>query len=153
MTKMEIYHYSSALRPFFKTLNEEWLNKFFVVEPYDATLLENCVSEIIEKGGRIFFGKLNGIVIATYALLPPNDGCVELGKMAVTASQQGNGYGQQLLQHAINTAVTQGYKAILLYSNKKLENSIYLYRKFGFKEVPNEDSPYARGNIKMLLKL
>jgi ribosomal protein S18 acetylase RimI-like enzyme len=49
--------------------------------------------------------------------------------------------------------LTQGYKAILLYSNKKLENSIYLYRKFGFKEVPNEDSPYARGNIKMLLKL
>ena len=76
MTKMEICNYSSALRPFFKTLNEEWLNKFFVVEPYDATLLENCVSEIIEKGGRIFFGKLNGIVIATYALLPPNDGCV-----------------------------------------------------------------------------
>ncbi len=150
---MKIYPYSPTLRTFFKTLNEEWLNKCFVVEPYDATLLENCASEIIEKGGRIFFGKLNGIVIATYALLPPNDGCVELGKMAVTASQQGNGYGQQLLQHAINTAVTQGYKAILLYSNKKLENSIYLYRKFGFKEVPNEDSPYARGNIKMLLKL
>ena len=135
MTKMEICDYSSALSPFFKTLNEEWLNKFFVVEPYDATLLENCASEILEKGGQIFFGKLNQTVIATYALLPPNDGCVELGKMAVTASQQGNGYGQQLIQHAINTAVALGYKAILLYSNKKLENSIYLYRKFGFKEI------------------
>jgi hypothetical protein len=51
---MEICDYSSALSPFFKTLNEEWLNKFFVVEPYDATLLENCASEIIEKGGAYF---------------------------------------------------------------------------------------------------
>jgi hypothetical protein len=54
VTKMEICDYSSALSPFFKTLNEEWLNKFFVVEPYDATLLENCASEIIEKGGAYF---------------------------------------------------------------------------------------------------
>lgn len=153
MTKMEICAYSPTLRPFFKTLNEEWLNKYFVVEPYDAFLLENCASEIIDKGGNIFFGKLNGVVIGTYAILAPVDGCVELGKMAITAAHQGKGYGQQLLQHAISTAVALGHKEMLLYSNRKLENSIYLYRKFGFKEVPNEDSPYERGDIKMLLKL
>lgn len=153
MTKLEICPYSTSLQPLFKTLNEEWLNKFFVVEAYDAALLENCESEIIAKGGSIFFGKLNGVVIGTYAILAPVDGCVELGKMAVTAAHQGKGYGQQLLQHAISTAVAQGHKEILLYSNRKLENSIYLYRKFGFKEVPNENSPYARGDIKMLLKL
>ena len=78
---MEICAYSPALRSFFKTLNEEWLNKYFVVEPYDAFLLENCSEEIIDKGGKIFFGKLNGAVIGTYAILAPVDGCVELGKM------------------------------------------------------------------------
>ena len=150
---MEICAYSPALRSFFKTLNEEWLNKYFVVEPYDAFLLENCSEEIIDKGGKIFFGKLNGVVIGTYAILAPVDGCVELGKMAITAAHQGKGYGQQLLQHAISTAVALGHKEMLLYSNRKLENSIYLYRKFGFNEVPNEDSPYERGDIKMLLKL
>ena len=124
-----------------------------MVEPYDAFLLENCESEIIDKGGNIFFGKRNGVVIGTYAILAPVNGCVELGKMAITAAHQGNGYGQQLLQHAISTAMALGHKEMLLYSNRKLENSIYLYRKFGFKEVPNEDSPYERGNIKMLLKL
>ena len=124
-----------------------------MVEPYDAFLLENCASEIIDKGGNIFFGKLNGVVIGTYAILAPVDGCVELGKMAITAAHQGRGYGQQLLQHAISTAVALGHKEMLLYSNRKLENSIYLYRKFGFNEVPNEDSPYERGDIKMLLKL
>ena len=150
---MEICAYSPTLRPFFKTLNEEWLNKYFVVEPYDAFLLENCSEEIIDKGGKIFFGKLNGAVIGTYAILAPVDGCVELGKMAITAAHQGKGYGQQLLQHAISTAIALGHKEMLLYSNRKLENSVYLYRKFGFNEVPNEDSPYERGDIKMLLKL
>ena len=153
MTKIEICAYSPDLRSFFKTLNEEWLNKYFVVEPYDAFLLENCESEIIDKGGNLFFGKRNGVVIGTYAILTPVNGCVEIGKMAITAAHQGNGYGQQLLQHAISTAMALGHKEMLLYSNRKLEISIYLYRKFGFKEVPNEDSPYERGDIKMLLKL
>jgi predicted GNAT family N-acyltransferase len=150
---MKICPYSPTLRPFFKKLNEEWLNKYFVVEPYDAALLENCEKEIIDKGGHIFFGELDGIVIGTYALLPPKNGYVEIGKMAITAEYQGNGYGQQLLKHAISKATTLGNKEMLLYSNRKLKNSIYIYRKFGFKEVPNSNSPYARGNIKMLLKL
>lgn len=124
-----------------------------MVEPYDAALLENCEKEIIDKGGQIFFGELDGIVIGTYALLPPKNGCVEIGKMAITPKHQGNGYGQQLLKHAISTATALGNKEMLLYSNRKLKNSIYIYRKFGFKEVPNSNSPYARGNIKMLLKL
>ena len=150
---MEICEYSSTLRSFFKTLNEEWLKKYFTVEPYDAVLLENCESEIINKGGNIFFGVLNKKVIATYALLPPLDGCVELGKMAVTEKYQGKGYGQQLLKHVFEIARLLGYKEILLYSNRILENSIYLYKKFGFKEIPNNDSPYKRGNIKMIVKL
>ena len=124
-----------------------------MVEPYDTTLLENCEKEIIDKGGHIFFGKLNRVVIGTYAILAPDNGCVELGKMAITAKHQGKGYGQQLLKHAISTAAALGHKEMLLYSNRKLKNSIYLYRKFGFKELPNKDSPYQRGNIKMLLKL
>lgn len=150
---MKICPYSPDLRLFFKTLNEEWLKKYFVVEPYDATLLENCEKEIIDKGGHIFFGELDGIVIGTYALLAPKNGCVEIGKMAITAEHQGNGYGQQLLKHAVSTAAALGYKEMLLYSNRKLKNSIYIYRKFGFKEIPNSNSPYERGNIKMLLKL
>ena len=150
---MKICEYSTTLSSSFKTLNEEWLKKYFVVEPYDTVLLENCESEIINKGGHIFFGILDNKVIATYALLPPIKGRVELGKMAVTEKFQGKGYGQQLLKHVFATTRLLGYKEILLYSNRILENSIYLYKKFGFKEIQNIDSPYKRGNIKMIVKL
>jgi hypothetical protein len=43
---------------------------------------------------------------------------------------------------------------LILYSSTILENSIHLYRKYGFIEVPiDSDIKYARGNIKMSLNL
>ena len=43
---------------------------------------------------------------------------------------------------------------LMLYSNTKLENAIYIYRKYGFLEIPVEaNSPYKRSNIKMILTL
>ena len=77
---MKIIEYSRVHRLSFKKLNEEWLEKYFNVEPYDSTLLENCESEIINKGGYIFFGIIDNEVMGTYALLPPVNGRTELGK-------------------------------------------------------------------------
>ncbi len=38
--------------------------------------------------------------------------------------------------------------------NTKLENAIYIYKKYGFIEVDLEkDNPYMRSNIKMILEL
>ena len=79
---------------------------------------------------------------------------LELTKMAVLPEERGQKIGQQLLQHCIDFGKQQNLKALLLYSNTKLENAIYLYRKYGFKELDLEkDSPYVRSDIKMLLQL
>ena len=134
-------------------MNEEWLEKYFNVEPYDSTLLENCESEIINKGGHFFLGIIDNEVIGTYALLPTEDGRTELGKMAVTGSYQEKGYGQQLLKHALSTAKSLRIKEIFLFSNRILKNSIYIYKQFGFTDFENVDCPYKRENIKMLVKL
>ena len=58
------------------------------------------------------------------------------------------------MQHCIDFAKTQEFKGLMLYSNTKLENAIYIYRKYGFVEIPVEaNSPYNRSDIKMELKL
>ena len=41
----------------FKRLNIEWLQQYFIVEPYDEYQLSNPSQEIIEKGGYIFLTK------------------------------------------------------------------------------------------------
>ncbi|MBG6133029.1 GNAT superfamily N-acetyltransferase [Aquimarina sp. EL_43] len=138
----------------FAALNIEWLEKYFVVEPHDVALLEQCEDTIINQGGFIFFAKSNNIIAGTFSLIKIEEGIYELGKMAVSPKFQGQKIGQQLLEFCIEFSATQGWKKLLLYSNKILENAIYIYGKYGFKEIPMEDHPpYQRSNIKMELIL
>ena len=54
------------------------------------------------------------------------------------------------MQHCIDFATQEQFKGLMLYSNTKLKNAIYIYRKYGFVEIPvEENGPYKRGNIKM----
>jgi GNAT superfamily N-acetyltransferase len=137
----------------FYALNKEWLETFFYVEPYDEEVLSNPGKYIINKGGHIFFAKLNDTIVGTVALMPiGNEGLFELTKMAVSPKHRGHKIGQQLMQYSIDFSKSIGLPKLILYSNKKLENAIYIYRKYGFIEIPVEvNCPYIRCNIKMEL--
>ncbi|MEW7288940.1 GNAT family N-acetyltransferase [Aquimarina sp. 2304DJ70-9] len=138
----------------FARLNVEWLEKYFVVEPLDKELLEQCEETIINKGGYIFFAKVGDEIAGTFSLIQIEDAVYELGKMAVSPRFQGQKIGQQLLKFCIDFAKKQGWKKVILYSNRILENAIYIYSKLGFVEIPIEENPlYKRSNIKMELVL
>ncbi|APY00407.1 GNAT family N-acetyltransferase [Lacinutrix venerupis] len=135
----------------FYNLNIEWLKKYFYVEPFDEEVLSNPLEYIINKGGYIFCAEVNNIIVGTYALMPlPKQNAFELTKMAVSPNFRGQKIGQKLLQHCIKFAKANNFNRLLLYSSRKLENAIYLYRKFGFKEIEVENNcPYKRCDIKM----
>jgi GNAT superfamily N-acetyltransferase len=74
--------------------------------------------------------------------------------MAITPKERGKGYGNKIVQFVIRFAEQHHWDKLILYSSTILENSIHLYRKYGFIEVPiDPDIKYARGNIKMELDL
>lgn len=147
---LEIVSFDPKYAEDFARLNIEWLEKYFVVEPHDAALLEKCEETIINRGGHIFFTLDGETIMGTVALIPMADDVYELGKMAVSEAYQGRKVGQLLLQHCIDFGKEQGWKKLVLYSNTILENAIHIYRKYGFVEVPLEpNSPYLRSNIKM----
>ena len=78
----------------------------------------------------------------------------ELTKMAVKREYRNKGIGKKLLEKCLYFSKQKGCKSLILYSNKKLKNAIYLYDQFGFVEVDMEqNSPYLRANIKMEKKL
>ena len=151
--QIDIISYQPEYAPSFYELNIEWLKTFFYVEPYDEEVLSNPKKYIIDKGGHIFFAKLDNQIIGTVALMPTKvNSIVELTKMAVSPSHRGLNIGQQLMQHCISYSKENGLNSIILYSNRKLENAIYIYRKYSFIEIPVEDHcPYERCNIKMQL--
>lgn len=138
----------------FRELNLQWLEEYFYVEQHDRDLLDRCQETILDPGGLIFFYEQDNKIVGTFALIPLENGVYELGKMAVEKGYRGQGIGQRLLRFCIDLAKENEWHELLLYSNRKLHNSLHIYRKFGFTEVPLEKAnPYARGDIKMSLKL
>ncbi|WP_299335319.1 GNAT family N-acetyltransferase [uncultured Psychroserpens sp.] len=155
MKTIEIIPFDNRYAKDFYNLNIEWLRTYFYVEPFDEEVLSKPETYIINKGGHIFFVREDDLILGTVALMPTEDPHVfELTKMAVLPNQRGKKIGQQLLQYCIDFAKNNAYKALMLYSARKLENAIYIYRKYGFIELELEaNSPYERSDIKMELKL
>jgi N-acetylglutamate synthase-like GNAT family acetyltransferase len=149
----EIISYLPRYAEDFKTLNTAWLEKFFVVEPYDAEVLSKPEKYILDKGGNIYFVIENGKAIGTVALMYNEYNELEFTKMAVADGEKGKGFGNLLLQHCIDEAKKMNCENLYLYSNTQLEPAINLYKKFGFLEIPVEKSEYARCNIKMVKHL
>ncbi len=151
MSDFQIIPFENKLVHHFINLNLEWLESCFKVEPYDLKILNECKKTIIDKGGYIFFGKKKNKIIGTFAFIK-NKNSYELSKMAIKKEERGKGYGSKMLEFAILFGKNNNWNKIYLYSNTKLKNSIYLYKKYGFKKTEIVNSPYLRGNIRMAFK-
>jgi N-acetylglutamate synthase-like GNAT family acetyltransferase len=78
----------------------------------------------------------------------------ELTKMGVKKASRNKGVGKLLLKKCIEQASENKLKKVIIYSNRKLENAIYLYKLFGFTEVELEkESNYQRADIKLEFSL
>ena len=151
---LKIIPFESRFASHFKNLNIAWLEKYFYVEPKDVALLDHCESTILQKGGYIFFAEHGTKIVGCFSLMKIDDQTFELGKMAVDENYQGLKIGQELLHFAIAFAKKNQWKSLILYSSKKLDTALYIYRKCGFKEIVLEkENPYARSDIKMQLEL
>ena len=98
----------------------------------------------------------NGYPVGVCALCAMPDGSTydfELAKLAVNDFIKRKGIGRRLCEAVINKARELGGKVLFLESNTRLKPAIALYRKLGFKELPEYHPAYARGDIQMELSL
>jgi putative acetyltransferase len=140
----------------FKALNEEWITRYFTLEPMDRENLSDPQGRILDKGGQIFMACFGEQPVGCVALIPMHDGVYELSKMAVAPEMRGLGIGRRLLEHAIAEARQMGAKSLFLGSNSRLESAVHLYESVGFRHVPAEkipEMPYVRANVFMELLL
>ncbi|MBP4142737.1 GNAT family N-acetyltransferase [Flavobacterium sp. P4023] len=146
---LEIIPFTIEEKDAIKTLNLEWLNKYFKVEPNDEIVLSNPKAEIIDKGGFIFYAKYKNQIIGTVSLLKVTNDCFELSKMAITEKIQGLGIGKKLIEYCLTYAKENNISKLILYSNRRLIPAIHLYKKYGFEEIELEHGIYERADIKM----
>jgi len=145
-----IIEFRNDLVDHFKNLNIAWLQKYFYVEPIDQVMLSDPKQYIIGKGGYIFFAEVNNEIAGTFALIKLKEGIYELAKMAVDEKFQGHKIGNKMMEFAIEKVKSLSATKLILYSNTMLGPAMHLYRKYGFLEVPLENSEYKRSNIKMM---
>ncbi len=132
----------------FVELNNEWIEKYFVLEDADEELA-NSPQKIIENGGYIFSIADNGEVAGDCALFRKNTS-YELARMAVSDNYKGKGLGNMLMESSLEKAKEIGAKKIKLFSKAKLEAAIAQYKKYGFLTIFEGSHPeYARCNIIM----
>lgn len=154
MSNLRFRKYTPEDADAFKALNIEWLDKFFVVEPIDEEVLSHPKKAILDKGGHIIMAEIDSELIGTFAFIKKEDKLFEFSKMAIAPLHRRKGFGNTMMQFAIQFAEQHHWNKIILYSSRRLENSIHIYRKYGFVEVELEsNSHYARSDIKMELIL
>jgi N-acetylglutamate synthase-like GNAT family acetyltransferase len=135
-----------------RTLNEAWIARFFVIEPKDREALEDPQRKIVAKGGTIFIAERAGEAVGCAALLKMDDGGYELAKMAVAEHAKGGGIGRKLIDACIDAARAAGAHRVYLESNSALAPALSLYRSAGFVDLPPSPTPYARCDVWMELR-
>ncbi|WP_300687781.1 GNAT family N-acetyltransferase [Chryseobacterium sp.] len=153
--EVKIIAYEHQYKEAFKTLNEEWIKTFFVMEAGDYKLLDHPEEQILEKGGYIAFALLNNEPVGTCALVKAGDKPLsfELSKMAVSPKAQGKKIGYLLGNALIGKAKELNAQKVFLETNSILVPAIKLYEKLGFKHIPITDAGYDRVDVQMQLDL
>lgn len=155
MGEVKIVPYKPRHKDAFKSLNEDWISRYFKIEPHDLESLNHPKEYIIDRGGFIFIATCKDTPVGVCALCkmdnPKYD--YELAKLAVSPEAQGRSIGIMLCRAALDQAKSMGANAVFLESNTILKPAIHIYKKLGFKEVAECFPSYERGNIQMELLL
>ncbi|WP_395342255.1 GNAT family N-acetyltransferase [Ningiella sp. W23] len=154
--KLTVLNYSSGLSHYFDSINRQWLEEMFVVEPIDDKVLKDPQTYIIEPGGAIWFVKHETLgIVGTCALLNKGDGYFELTKMGVLANCRGLKIGETLLQHVLEFCSKSSLPRVFLLTSTKCKAAIHLYEKLGFTHsafiMQKFGSSYERCDVAMEL--
>lgn len=155
-TTVKIREFMPGDEGIFRRLNEEWITRYFAIEPKDEASFSDPQRSILDGGGRIFFAVRQGEVVGCCALLARSAREFEVAKMAVSESCRREGIARHLLETVIAEAHASGATRLYLETNKKLLPAIRLYQSLGFQHLRPERiiaSPYARADVYMELCL
>lgn len=83
----------------------------------------------------IWIVEVNGGNKGSIAINEADDETAQLGLFLMHPSLRGKGYGQKLIQTAIQFCIDQHYKSIILFTNQELVSARMLYQKNGFSLI------------------
>ncbi|EHB48566.1 MULTISPECIES: GNAT family N-acetyltransferase [Paenibacillus] len=104
--------------------------------PMDLLLLADPSKRLVEDyihRGHCYIGEVDSAVIGVYVLLPTRPDTVELVNVAVAEERHGQGFGKQLVNHAVRQAKELGFATIEVGTGSTGVAQLALYQKCGFR--------------------
>lgn len=86
--------------------------------------------------GRLFLARYDGRPAGCVALRRFDADACEMKRLYVVSECRGLGIGRALVERAIAGALEAGYGSMVLDTLASLENSVAIYRRRGFREIP-----------------
>lgn len=148
-----ITDYTPEWHDAFRSLNREWIDKYFVMEEANYKALDHPGEKILGPGGAILMALRHGQAVGTCALIRMDEETFELAKMGVAPDLRGQGIGWALGKAALAKARQMGATKVYLETNSKLQPAIRMYEKLGFRHVYGRPSPYERSDVQMEIDL
>lgn len=150
--EIKLVAYDVRYKDDWRYINQQWIEKLFVMEEEDIINLNDPEKFVLDKGGEIYFSLVDGKVVGAVALKKYSPTRYELSKMGVLPDAQGLGIGNLLVEKVIERFHARGGKELFLETNSSLTPAITLYKKYGFNQVAApENSPYTRADYFMEL--
>ena len=138
----------------FASLNLAWLVPHGLFEPSDEKQLYRFDEHVFAPGGAIFMAKQNGRAVGCCAAIPHDSATIEIAKLAVDPSVQGQGIGRRLVDAALAFGAERGFRRAVLTSSHKLVAALKLYESVGFRGCPMPAvKPYETADVYMDLDL
>jgi putative acetyltransferase len=111
-----------------------------------------------KPGAEYWIAEENNIIAGGCGVYPTQglpEGCAELVKLYLSASNRGKGIGWMLMEKTFESAKRLGYKQLYLESLPELGKAISLYTRAGFRHIqtPLGNSGHFGCNIWMLKDL
>jgi ribosomal protein S18 acetylase RimI-like enzyme len=153
INKIKVVDYRPEHQPYFESLNREWIEKYFIMEPVDEFVLTDPEEAILKNGGAILMAEYNGSVAGTVGLRKVEPAVYEFTKMAVDERFRRLGIAEAICYNSFKKAKNLGAKQVILYSNTINAGAIKLYEKVGFRHMPVEPGAYKRANVKMIIDI
>lgn len=106
----------------------------------------SCLYEL-EIYKNVYVMYYNELAVGCIAFTDVIDGNIEIGRVYIREQYRNQGIATKIFKKVLDSAIEKGAKSLTLDTYERLENAVRLYKKWGFKIVPQfdnlKDSPYS----------
>lgn len=119
-----------------------WKEFGFTYESEEDFDLDDIQKHYIDNRGIFYILRVGDKVMGTIGVIARPENVVELTRLYVDKSQQGKGFGSQLVEKVIEFSKNKGFNKIELNTNKIFQKAHYLYQNKGFKITKEDNQDY-----------